>query len=213
MGLPDPMNVFVLSTGRCGSTALAHACSHITNYTSAHESRCAQVGEARLAYAPDHIEIDNRLSWYLGRLDRAYGDSAFYVHLRRADTMKTAVSCSKRTYAGTIMNAYKHGILLHCPEAMDALELSLDYIATVTANIDLFLRDKTQKMDFTLENAGDDFREFWNRIGAQGDFEAGLAEFQVRHNPEYKPRSFGEKVISKLAGLASKSKEPKDGNR
>ncbi len=203
------MNVFVLSTGRCGSTALARACHHIKNYTSAHESRCGLVGEARLTYPPQHIEIDNRLSWYLGRLDKTYGNRAIYVHLRRAETEKTARSCSKRTYPGTIMNAYRHGILLHCPEDITAMEVSFDYIETVTANIELFLRDKTNRLDFTLENAAQDFSRLWERIGAEGDFQAAVTEFTVRHNAEYKPRSLGEKVISKLTRLVSGEK-PRD---
>lgn len=77
------MNVFVLSTGRCGSTTFVKACEHITNFSAAHESRTGLLGAARLDYAGNHIEADNRLSWLLGRLDRTYGNAAFYVHLRR----------------------------------------------------------------------------------------------------------------------------------
>jgi len=77
------MNVFVLNTGRCGSTTFARACRHISNFSSAHESRTYLFGEERLAYPSNHIEVDNRLSWLLGRLDRKYGDRAVYVHLKR----------------------------------------------------------------------------------------------------------------------------------
>ncbi|WNC29392.1 hypothetical protein [Thermosynechococcus sp. PKX82] len=31
------------------------------------------------------LEVDNRLSWFLGRLDQTYGDRAYDVHLRRDD--------------------------------------------------------------------------------------------------------------------------------
>ena len=41
------MNVFILNTGRCGSRTFARACAHITNYTSAHESRSG-LHQARL---------------------------------------------------------------------------------------------------------------------------------------------------------------------
>ena len=32
-------NVFVLCTGRCGSTTFTQACQHIQNYTASHESK------------------------------------------------------------------------------------------------------------------------------------------------------------------------------
>ena len=105
------MNVFVLCTGRCGSTTFARACSHIENFGVAHESRCAQLGDSRFAYPENHIEVDNRLSWLLGRLDRAYGDDAFYVHLRRPD-QQVAASFLNR-YRGGIIRAYRgEGILM-----------------------------------------------------------------------------------------------------
>jgi hypothetical protein len=89
------MNVFILNTGRCGSTTFVKACEHITNFTTAHESRMHLIGNQRLAYPDNHIEADNRLAWFLGRLEAAYGDRAIYVHLRR-DPLKTARSFEKR---------------------------------------------------------------------------------------------------------------------
>lgn len=77
------MNVFILNAGRSGSKTFARACDHITNFTSAHESRSGLLGEGHFAYPDNHIESDNRLAWLLGRLDRKYGDRAFYVHLTR----------------------------------------------------------------------------------------------------------------------------------
>lgn len=76
------MRVFVLTTGRSGSVTFARSCSHITNYSSAHESRAAEYGAARFDYADQHIEIDNRLSWFLGGLEERFPE-ARYVHLRR----------------------------------------------------------------------------------------------------------------------------------
>ncbi len=77
------MNVFILNTGRCGSYTFHEACSHIKNFTSGHESRSTILGPNRLDYPENHIESDNRLSWLLGRLDKKYGDNAYYVHLLR----------------------------------------------------------------------------------------------------------------------------------
>jgi hypothetical protein len=203
------MNVFVLNAGRCGSTTFAHACGHVANFSSAHESRTGMIGEARLGYPPNHIEVDNRLSWFLGRLDKTYGNDAFYVHLRRADTRKTAISNSRRVHPGTIFGAYKMGILLHCPEEVDLVELGLDYCDTVASNIELFLKDKTNWMNFTLENARADFPEFWNRIGAEGNLDAALAEFDRNHNPTFVPKPLGERVAAKLASIFRARKKEK----
>ncbi|WP_198406050.1 hypothetical protein [Parathermosynechococcus lividus] len=151
------MNVFVLCTGRCGSVTFAKACSYMTNFTSAHESRTFLLGGDRLAYPDQHIEVDNRLSWFLGRLDRAYGDRAFYVHLRR-DAASVARSYRER-YGIWIMKAYREGILLNLPANADPLAVCLDYCDTVNSNIEFFLRDKTHTMTI-------DLAEIENRLSA-----------------------------------------------
>jgi hypothetical protein len=83
------MNIFILSTGRCGSTTFIEACKHISNYSSAYESRIGCLGPDRLAYPDNHIEADNRISWFLGRLDKVFGRDACYIHLMR-DVTETA---------------------------------------------------------------------------------------------------------------------------
>lgn len=175
------MNVFVLCTGRCGSLTFANACTHILNFSSAHESRTQCIGSERLTYPAQHIEIDNRLSWLLGRLDKTYGDEAFYVHLKR-DKNKVAESFTKR-YAGGIIKAYRgSGIMLGLPESADPMEVSLDYCETVNENIILFLKDKSNKMEFNLENFEQDLEKFWTRIEAQGSYKNSLAEFTNIYN-------------------------------
>jgi hypothetical protein len=175
------MNVFILNTGRCGSTTFIEACRHITNYTAGHETRVQLLGPDRLAYPPNHIEADNRLSWILGRLDAAYGDDAYYVHLTR-NRNQVAASFARRADFG-IMKAYREGILLHeGQEQASAESLARDYIDTVEANIAHFLKDKRRTMEFVLEQADTDFRRFWNWIGATGDMDKALAEWNTRHN-------------------------------
>ena len=174
------MNVFILNTGRCGSTTFIKACQHISNYSAAHESRSTLIGEQRLAYPENHIEADNRLSWILGRLNNVYGDRAFYVHLSR-EKNKTAESFAKRNEFG-IMKAYREGLLMQEQQNDTALELAQDYIETVEANIALFLKDKTHTIKFSLENAEMDFRKFWTDINAEGDLEAALTEWNTSYN-------------------------------
>lgn len=174
------MNVFILNSGRCGSSTFIQACRHITNFTAGHESRVHKTGPERLAYPDRHIEADNRLSWLLGRLEHSYGDEAYYVHLRR-EREAAAASFSRREGFG-IMKAYREGILLEGEAGLTAREVALDYLDTVEANIGLFLKDKRNRMTFRLENATRDFRAFWQWIGAEGDMERALLEWQTRFN-------------------------------
>ncbi|OOZ41960.1 hypothetical protein BOW53_01990 [Solemya pervernicosa gill symbiont] len=174
------MNIFVLNTGRCGSTTFIKACGHIRNYSSDHESRSQLIGDQRLAYSDNHIEADNRLSWILGRLDKRYGDEAFYVHLSR-NIDATASSFAKRESYG-IMKAYREGVLLEGRNEQQSHDIAHDYIETIESNIELFLKDKSKRMAFRLENAKEDFKTFWERIGAEGNLDAALAEWDISHN-------------------------------
>lgn len=174
------MNVFILNSGRCGSSTFVQACRHITNFSAGHETRLRLIGSERLAYPDNHIEADNRLSWLLGRLDRRYGDRAFYVHLDR-DHAAVAASFAKRKDYG-IMKAYREGILLEGEPGQSAEDVARDYLDTIEANIALFLKDKSNWMSFRLERAREDFTEFWQRIDARGDLAAALAEWATRYN-------------------------------
>ncbi len=187
------MNIFILTTGRCGSTTFIKACSHISNYTCGHETRSGLIGQERLNYPPGHIEADNRLAWFLGRLDERFGNEAFYVHLYR-DREKTAQSFANR-YRRGIMRAYEKGILTRPDKRREPLDLALDYCDTVTSNIRCFLKDKAKQMDFDLGNAQEHLDLFWERIGAQGDKQAALDEFTRTYNAS---QSWLEKTLSKF---------------
>lgn len=179
------MNVFVLCTGRSGSTTFYRACRHITNFTAAHESRKRLLGVARLQYADNHIEVDNRLSWLLGRLDDRYGNEAFYVHLTRDET-ETARSFHRRwTGRHSIVRAYAEGILSSDDKTE---EVCADLCQTVDSNIRHFLRGKSHVLEFHLEQAAEQFRTFWAAIHAEGDLDAALAEFKTQHNASPTPR-------------------------
>lgn len=179
------MNVFVLSTGRCGSTTFAKACGYIENYSTAHESQAQVIGFNRLSYPQSHIEVDNRLSWMLGSLDQRYGNDAFYVHLKR-DRLSTASSFLKRwdvTYS--IIRHYAEGILmLEKEECLQGgnMDCCLDYYDKVNDNIAFFLKDKANKMNIDLETWEDTFPIFWQRIGALGNLDAALSTLASINN-------------------------------
>lgn len=178
-----PTNIFVLCTGRCGSMTLARACARLTNWTGAHESLTHATGPARLAYPPRHIEIDNRLSWLLGRLERTWGPDAAYVHLTR-DPEAVAQSFAQRANQG-IIRAYRTDILARSRTRTPKVPLIAycrDYVDTVNANITAFLRGKPHQMTMRLERIGTDFDRFLDWSGATGDLDAARAELGIRHN-------------------------------
>ena len=178
-----PDLVLVLCTGRCGSTTLARACAHLDGWSAAHESRTHLVGPARLSYPSRHIEIDNRLSWYLGRIGRDIGDRAAYVHLTR-DAEAVAQSFARRANQG-IMRAWRQDVLTHTrwrePKA-ELIEQCRDHVETVTANIEAFLATRRHVMTMRLETIEADFERFTGWIGARGDLAAARAELAHRHN-------------------------------
>ncbi|MFD0558299.1 hypothetical protein FB566_3601 [Stackebrandtia endophytica] len=180
------MNVFVLGTGRCGTVTFTRACQYITNYSAGHETRASKHGEARFDYPVNHIEADNRLSWFLGRLGTHYDDrSVLYVHLLR-DRAATADSFLKRwdgTQRAGIIRAYRQGIIVRGSEWPEHQRraVCLDYVDTVTANITEFLRHRPH-MTLQLEDIEPGFTTFLDRIGAGGDLVAAREEWATKHN-------------------------------
>ncbi|WP_051393669.1 hypothetical protein [Glycomyces arizonensis] len=179
-------NVFVLCTGRCGSVTFAEACKHLDNYTAGHETNANLVGDARLAYPERHIEVDNRLAWHLGRLGATYSnESTLYVHLRR-DPEAVAQSHLARwdaKFRASMIRAYGHGIVMKTRDwpLEQRIDVCRDHVATVTANIEEFLRYR-RSVTVRLEEAKTDFPVFLDAIKATGGTEAALAEWDVKHN-------------------------------
>lgn len=171
------MRVFVLGTGRCGTTTFWQSMCHLTNYTAGHESRSGEIGISRFDYPDQHIEADNRLSWFLPSLGHYYGSDPLYIHLLR-DPEAVAASFVKRSDSG-IMHAFRAGILL--PEIPGDMDAARFYVETVTTNVRAFLADKPNQMTLWLEDVSSWFGELWDRIGARGDRAAAEAEFSVRH--------------------------------
>ncbi len=168
------MNIFVLCSGRCGSMAFTKACSHITNFTSAHESRLGMVGHDRMKYPSNHIEVDNRLSWMLGELSDWYDcQPARYVWLRR-NVVECGKSFEKRR---GIFEAYQKQISCSLRASGE------DLVHTINANIGLFLRKQPHKyMVFHIEQAERYWPEFCKFAGAEGDLDKGLEEFNKGWN-------------------------------
>jgi len=179
------MNVFVLTSGRTGSMSFINACKHITNYSCGHESRTSHFEKDKFNYPLDHIESDNRLSWFLGDLDKKYGNDAIYVVLKR-EMEPTAKSLFKRLKTPTsIIKSFSSGILktpTYKLKNNQLEEVSRLYYTSLYANIELFLKDKTQKMEIDLEDIDNGFEKFWKLIGAEGRFDSALETLKTPIN-------------------------------
>jgi hypothetical protein len=180
-------NVFVLSPGRSGSKTFVEACAHITNYSSAHESRAAMLGENRFAYPISHIEADNRLTWFLGPLgDRFTNPKVLYINLIR-DTDKTVDSFLHRLrnsqYRASIISAFAHGIVMKPGDwtAAEEAEVAKLYVSTVQSNINQFISTRNS-LTVKLEDGGESFRRFLQEISAEGDEERILETWLQVHN-------------------------------
>jgi hypothetical protein len=199
------MNVFVLSTGRTGTMSLERACRHISNYTVSHESRCNLLGEDRLRYPKNHIEIDNRLSWFLGRLEKVYGDDAIYVHMRRNEDQVARSYVTRWNRETSIIRAYAYGILKRQEHQIDdPMAISKDYVQTVDENIEAFLENKPRKMTFHLENAAADFPRFWSLTGAEGDQDSAWQAFNDTANTSTESSRRQNELFGKIGRIIKK---------
>lgn len=174
------MNIFIIGTGRCGTKTFIKACSHITNYTSGHESNHSGLIGARLYYPDNHIEADNRLSWMLGPLEEFYKRNVFYVHLIR-DPDQVALSFIRRAKnPDSIINGFQRYIA-SSKKGEPVQNVASMYVHTVRANITSFLSDK-QHMVIDIDTPREDFANLWTAIGAEGNLAAALKEFNTRYN-------------------------------
>lgn len=178
------MRVFVLGTGRCGTVTFAKACSHITNFSSAHESKAGVYTLDRFHYPNNHIEVDPHLAYMLGHLGKIHRSDDFYVHLYRPPT-EVVGSWQRRGRKEIRGAAPLIGVLMQVnPATMTtgeyrtALRTLHDIVIT---NIKQFLKDRPH-MSIGLYALQDSWPEFWNRIKASGNYRAAHNELAIRHN-------------------------------
>lgn len=201
MSAPAPANVFVLGTGRCGTTTFIEACRHVANRTAAHESRISEAGPGRLAYPLGHVEADNRLSWMLGRLAEDWGDRALYVHMLRDEAAVARSYLARWKIDESIIYGWRTSIVPGIRPGTPPLEVALDYARTVNANIRAFLLSRAHVATVRLERAEEDFGRVWDQAGFEGDRAAALAEWRVPHNAARPPR---EGAAARLRRLPAK---------
>lgn len=165
------------------------------------------LADERLNYPINHIEGDNRLTWFLGQLDEKYGNDAFYVHLMRERSGTVASYARRWGSEVTIVKAFGESILIRKSDQIsdiEKLQISSDYYDAANANIRLFLKDKTQKMEMYLATLSKDFEQFWQRIGAEGNLEKALEELSQKHNSSEQPANHAAQrsPVQKRKGIA-----------
>lgn len=184
-------NVFVLTPGRTASTTFSKACEHIENYTSAHEMNSTIIDlDNRLTFPNNHIEVDNRLIWYIDNLKIRYGSSAKYVYLRRKPD-DVALSYHKRwNNKVSIVRGYGESILMKgfCP-ANERLSICQSYSKLVDEKLLSFIKDN-EGIIVNVENIESDFRKFYDWISAKGDVELCINEFNKYYNKNPKSSPF-----------------------
>ena len=179
------MRVFVLCTGRSGSLTFIRACSHMTNFSSGHETRSRILGKERFLYPDNHIEADNRLVWFPGALEEITTREDYFVHLIR-EREATVKSYNRRWIRnGSLIRAYCEGIhqiALHKLDRNKRMAVVHDFYDRVNENIRHFLKDKQRSITIRIEDAEEDFSRFWGEIGAEGDLDSALHTFGDRYN-------------------------------
>lgn len=176
------MRVFVLCTGRTASTAFSKSCAHLDGFTSGHETRSRVVGYERTDYPDNHIEVDNRLSWFLGTLDKKYGDEAYYVKLNRSMDLVSNSYLKRWFLSISIVRAFLVGVLMTDSYTKKERRAACDlYCSTVEDNIDFFLKDKSKVFEFEISGAEAEFKRFcsWLEIECP---KSSIDEWLVPHN-------------------------------
>lgn len=166
--------------------SFARAAEHLENYTAGHETKTRAVGPERIDYPDDHVEVDNRLSWFLGSLARRYDETeTFYVHLTR-DAREVAESYLRRwdsVFRSSIVRAFGHGVLIRNEDwpMNDRREVVHQYVQTINDNITEFLCTR-ESMTIDITELSDRFADFAERIGGIYDQTAVQVTLARHHN-------------------------------
>lgn len=167
------MRVFVTGTGRCGTTTFYQACRHITNYTSAHETEAGRIPS--YDYPDRHIEVSHLLVVGIPYIREHFPDSV-WVHLTR--DRHACIQSIRGQLWGEIVAWSREWYLTDHPALV--YEAAQAYYDRVTELCRVLLPDA---ITIPIEQAREWFPYFWHKIGAEGDMDAALDEFDRAYNP------------------------------
>jgi hypothetical protein len=168
------VRIFVTGTGRCGTVTFTKACSHIENFTSAHESHSGEVGNWK--YPTNHIEVDPRLAYSTAVLSDLYPD-ALIIHLVR-DKSTAITSLAKRTSINKFRDFH-----FGSSNCKDMNKIANVYYDTTNTMLRKVLKLHKNTCEYSLEKMkAIHWEQFWKSIGAEGNFRKSLQEWDVKHN-------------------------------
>jgi len=162
------------------------------NFTCNHESNYGHLGLERFSYEDQHIEVDNRMIWFLELLEERYDfEDCCFVHLHR-EREKVVQSFGRRwLLPNSIIRAFTIDICGVSPlklrsrkQRRAAIELYYDVVNT---KIKKYTGEQYNSYEVNLERLEADFSIFWDGIGAVGDKEKALQSLQ---RPSNRSRSF-----------------------
>lgn len=175
------MNVFLLSPGRTGTLTLSRAFGILDGYSSGHESRANLLGDERIAYPMNHVECDGRLSWFLPRLTKQFGDQGVFVIVRR-DQEAIARSYDQRWHQIFMMKAYSQGILLRDLKD-NSTDVCRDYVHNVYEHLEYFSEGWQHVVELDIENPEKGLKAVLEIMGRPDDLDRMLAYLrEKRHN-------------------------------
>ncbi len=167
------MRIFVVGTGRCGTVTFHHACMHIDNFISGHESFSKQLFENDFVIPDGRIEVDPHFAHFLPVLIKKYPE-AKWVHLVR-ERIKCVESIAKT-------NGLKHYVkLVSMNNDVSMIKAAGMFYDVVNANISKWMMD-CNHIEMHLENLTNEWDGFWNWIGAKGNFKSSVEQLSINYN-------------------------------
>ena len=164
------MRIFVVGTGRCGSSTFYQACKTITNYTCGHETFAGQVHN--FEYLDNHIEVAVQNVQALALLQNKYPNNMIVQLIREPK--------------GCIQSLFEQ-----CPEYLKAWSFQVYLTTEVTEKVaEAYYHCVNQhiaKIPNLVTVRVDDLEWFWARfiqsIGAECDMEQAQKILSRKYNP------------------------------
>lgn len=167
------MRIFVTGTGRCGTSTFYQACCHATNFAAGHESKVGRIGD--FSYEDEVIEVSSQLVFFIPTLKQLYSE-AKWVHLVRDKN-----ECVKSLATTCTMSMLFFSYRWYQAFDVDPYLVAAAYYDAVTALCAALIPDA---FVIRLEAAKTSWKDCWEWMGCQGDFEKSLLTWQRKYNSQ-----------------------------
>lgn len=174
-------NVFIISPGRTATSAMSKALSHVSGFTSLHESRVSFLQDERINYPNFHIELDNRLSFYMPQLTKKYSKKESLLVIINRDRKSIAESYNKRWRKINIMKAFSQGIHMRNLNSNN-IDVCLAYVNYVYETLDYFKNDWDNVLEVDFSNLNAAITQILKRINKIEDLDNVLNEMKNKSN-------------------------------